>query len=1015
VRRPYVVAVAVILAVLFSSLSIARIPVQLKPTVDVPRITVRTSFRGAGAVEVEEQLTRELEEELQRTEGLVKMTSDSGDGLSTITLEFDYGYDLGAGVVDVLNKLTRVPALPAEADEPLVEVTSEPGPQAVMWIALESPYPPAQVRRVLDDEIEPRLERQPGVAGLFIVGGAEREVQVRLDLEALVSRGVTVSQVGEALSRANVNLRGGTIETPGRQLVVRTVGRASAPAFLEALVVRKDDAGTVLLRDVARVIDTTREQVEYANINGKPGIAVGVQRRTGANVVSVIDGVDREVEAVNRDFRARGIAVDLVPVYRETTYIRQAIDFVLENLWQGGLLAIVSLLVFLRAVRPVVFVVLVIPVCLVTVFPVLLVLKRTLNVVSLAGIAFASGTIIDNAIVVLENVYRHLQMGKTRFRAAIDGGREVWGGLLASTLTTVAVFAPVILESDEASQTFVDIAVAISAANVISLFVTVGVLPILVSTFGPRSDSRETVRLLEGGGLGFVGRAYDRSLRWLTRPGAVAGKLGVTLLVLAGCVLALRFKPPAEYLPTGNRNLIFFFASPVAGTKPSAALENLRPLELYLLAQKETERVFLVNTPTFSGGGAVLKPEYADAESLDGFHKRLFPVASSLAGFQYVVPLRFSIFQDPGKQFEVELTGPDFAVLERGSLELQQRLMGIPGVQFARSSMVTGRPELHVRPDPEKAERLGLTVSEVGDVVETAVAGRRRTILVQGGREVDVNVLVAPERIASRADLEDLPFLTPAGDRVTLGSVADVERTSGPLSVRRLERERSVLLTVNLLKEAPLQTVIEAVEGKVFPEVQRSLGPAYKLRLGGSADKLKTTLASLTRGLWLSILIVYLLLVALFSSWFTPLVILVSVPLALAGGIFGIAVAADLTDGQAAFDVISMLGFVILAGIVVSSAILIVHQMNNLRAEGVPARRALVESASTRLRPILMSVITSVVGMWPLAAGGGAGAELYQGLGAVIVGGLLLSTIFTLVLVPVLVSIGHDLRGEPAE
>jgi hydrophobic/amphiphilic exporter-1 (mainly G- bacteria), HAE1 family len=1015
VRRPYVVAVAVILAVLFSSLSITRIPVQLKPTVDVPRITVRTSFRGAGAVEVEEQLTRELEEELQRTEGLVKMTSDSADGLSTITLEFDYGRDLQAAVVDVLNKLTRVPSLPTEADEPLVEVTSEPGPGAVMWIALESPYPPGQVRRVLDEDIEPRLERQPGVAGLFIVGGAEREVQVRLDPEALVARGVTVAQVGDALSRANVNLRGGTIETPGRQLVVRTVGRAEAPALLEGLVVRKDAGGTVHLRDVARVIDTTREQTEYARINGKPGIAIGVQRRTGANVVTVISGVDEEVEAINADFRARGVAIALVPVYRETTYIYQAIDFVLENLWQGGLLAILALLVFLRAVRPVVFVILVIPVCLVTVFPILLVLGRSLNVISLAGIAFASGTIVDNAIVVLENVYRHLQLGKTRMRAAIDGGREVWGGLLASTLTTVAVFAPVILESDEASQTFVDIALAISAANVVSLFVTVAVLPILAAYFGPKADSRETTRLVGGGRLDFLGRAYERSLVWLTRPGAIAGKAGVALLVLTGCVVAIGVKPPAEYLPTGNRNLIFFFASPVAGTRPSSALDNLRPLESFLLAQKETERVFLVNTPTFSGGGAVLKPEYATAEDLDAFHKRLFPVAGSLAGFQFVVPIRSSIFQDPGKQFEVELTGPDFAALERGSLELQQRLMALDGVQFVRSSLVTGRPELHVHPDPEKAERLGLTVSEIGDVVETAVAGRRRTILVQGGREVDVNVLVAPERLASRTDLEDLPFLSPERDRVTLGAVADVERTSGPLSVRRLERERSVLLTVNLRKEAPLQTVIEKVEGELFPASLASLGPAYRLRLGGAADKLKTTLGSLTRGLWLSILIVYLLLVALFSSWFTPLVILVSVPLALAGGIFGIALAHHFSGGQASFDVIAMLGFVILAGIVVNNAILIVHQMNNLRAEGMPPRRALVESASTRLRPILMSVITSVVGMWPLAAGGGAGAELYQGLGAVLVGGLLLSTVFTLFLVPVLVSIGHDLRRVPAE
>ena len=1011
VRRPYVVAVTAILAVLFSALSIDRIPIQLKPTVDVPRITVRTDYRGAGAVEVEEQVTRELEEVLQRVEGLVKMTSDSADGVSTITLEFPYGHDLQAGVVDVLNKLTRVPSLPAEADEPLVEVTNEPGPNAVMWLALESPYPPSDVARKVDEEIGPRLERVKGVAGLFVAGGSEREIQVRLDLDALTARGLTVQEVGNALARANLNLRGGTVESTGRQMVVRTVGRARKPEALGEIVVRKDASGTVLLSDVARVLDTSREATDFVSLNGKPGVAIGIQRRTGANVVSAIEGVDAAVAEINADYRARGIAIDLVPVYRETTYIAQAIDFVLENLWQGGLLAIIALLVFLRAVRPVGFIMLAIPVCLVTVFPILLALGRTLNVISLAGIAFASGTIVDNAIVVLENVYRHLQMGKSRLQAAIDGGREVWGGLLASTLTTVAVFAPVILESDEASQTFVDIAIAISGANVVSLLVSMSLLPVLAGYFGPKSGGKETSRMVdEGRGLGWTGRMYRRLLDGLCARGAVPLKIGVTLLVLAGCLLAVGVTPPREYLPTGNRNIVIVFAMPVPGTRPSQSLENMRAFEKFLLDQPETDRVFLVNRPGFNGGGVTLKPEYATAEGLAAFHQRMFRPAMSMPGFLFAVPIRMSLFTDPGKEFEIEVSGPDLAVLEGAQGRLMGMIGGMEGVQAVRPSLLTGRPELHVRADPERANALGLSSAEVGEVVETAIAGRRRSLMVEGGREVDVNVVVDPKSLGSREDVLDLPFRTPSGERVTLGSVARVERTGGPLSVRRFERERSVLLKVNLLRDAPLSTIVEKVERDVLPAVSRDLGSAYKVRLGGAADKLKTTLSALMRGLLLSVLIVYLLLVALFSSWFTPLVILVSVPLALAGGIIGIAVAHDLSDGQAAFDVIAMLGFVILAGIVVNNAILIIHQMNNLRAEGMPPRQALVESASTRLRPILMSVITSVVGMWPLAAGGGAGAELYQSLGAVIVGGLVLSTVFTLVLVPVLVSLGHDLK-----
>jgi hydrophobic/amphiphilic exporter-1 (mainly G- bacteria), HAE1 family len=327
-----------------------------------------------------------------------------------------------------------------------------------------------------------------------------------------------------------------------------------------------------------------------------------------------------------------------------------------------------------------------------------------------------------------------------------------------------------------------------------------------------------------------------------------------------------------------------------------------------------------------------------------------------------------------------------------------------------RSSLITGRPEMHVQVDRAKAEDAGLTVADVGDVVETAIAGRRHTLLLDGGRDVDVNLLLPPERVRSEQDLLSVPFLSPDGHALRLGQVASVSRRSGPLSVRRLERQRNVLLTVNISPTAPLGAVVERVEREVFPPVSASLGSAYTLGLGGAADKLKTTVAALTQGFLLSVVLIYLLLVALFSSWTKPIVIIVTVPLAMAGGVLGIAAVHHWTEGAAGFDVISMLGFVILAGIVVNNAILIVHQANNLVATGMAAREALVRSSATRLRPILMSVITTVVGMLPLAIGGGAGAELYQGLAAVIVGGLTLSTLFTLFVVPAILSLGHDIR-----
>lgn len=1009
VERPYLVAVGVILTVLFSVLAYRTIPVQLKPTVDRPLITVATNYRGASAVEVEQQITRELEDVLAQVEGVIEMTSESTEGRSQITLEYELGTDAELAAIDVINKLTQVGRLPEEADEPQVEVAPSDSSQ-VMWIALESRYDADRVRRIVKDEVEARLQRVPGVANLLVVGGEENEVQVRVEPALLAAYGVSFADLGRALAAGNVNVRGGSIETASRQLVVRTVGMAERPEHLGEIIVKQDGAGAVKLSDVAQIVDTYRETTSFVSINGVPGVAIGLSRKSGSNVVELIANVEASCAELNSNFQKRGVDVALAPVYRETTYIFEAMGFVQENLMLGSLLAVVVLALFLRSVRSVLIVALSIPLSLAAVFLVMKLLGRTLNVISLAGLAFATGMVVDNAIVVLENVFRHRAMGKSLFEASVDGGREMWGGVLASTLTTVAVFIPILLQGDEASQLFADLSLAISAAVLLSLVVSLTVVPVMTSMWLDRDQARiaKAAQEVEEGSLGAVGRAYGRLIERLCERGGTAGKLGLVLLAVAGSLASLELMPPVEYLPTGSRNLVFFFASPIPGTRAEAARDNFKPLEEFILAQPEASRCFTVVGPRFNGGGVVLKDEYSDGATIADFHQRLYGPATTLAGFQFVVPVRSSLFEDPGKQFEVELSGPDFDTLESASRELQGRLQAIPGVQFVRSSLVTGRPELRVTVDEHRAKDLGLSVADIGDVVETAVAGRRYTSLIEGGRDVDVNLLVAQERIGSPEELAALRFVAPNGKLVTLASVARVERTIGPQSVRRLERERNVLLTVNIAQDAPLSSVLETVERDVFPPMNLQLGAAYTLETGGSADKLRTTLAALTQGLGLSVLIIYLLMVALFSSWISPLVILTSVPLALSGGLIGIRVAHELSGGTANLDVISMLGFVILAGLVVNNAILIVHQANNFAAEGLERRHALARSAQTRLRPILMTVITTVAGMIPLAAGGDAGAELYQGLGAVIVGGLTLSTVFTLVLTPLLMSIGYD-------
>lgn len=1013
VARPYTVAVAVILALLFSVLAWRRIPVQMKPTVDRPMISVSTVYRGASPVEVEEQITRPIEDLLQGVDGLEKLRSSSLEGMSQVSLEYGWGVDKERAVVDVVNKLSQLQALPPDAEEPIVALTGPMDREMGMWIVSESPYSADRVRQIVADEVEAQLERVEGVADLMIVGGEEREVRVQLDPDRLAARRVTYDEAVAALRAGYLDRRGGSVETGTRQISVRTVGREPDPLAIADVVVRRDARGTVLVRDVADVVDGYRELSSIVRGNGQRVVAIGVQREAGANVVEMIEGVEAKLAELNRGFAERGLDLEFSPVYRDTTYLNQALDFVWGNLRLGAILAVVALLLFLRSWRSVLVVGLSIPISLAMVFLVMDALGRTLNVVSLAGLAFAAGMVVDNAVVVLENAFRHMEGGKKARAAAEDGGREVWGGVLASTLTTMAVFLPIIGVQEEAGQLFADIAIAIAAAVGFSLLVALTVVPPLVALFFRRKGPR-------GGGAEAKPRrapltaAYGRIATLLSGRGARSGfaKLAVIAAVAAVSVAALGLVPPAGYLPTGNANLIFFFSGPIPGTRPEALEQAMKPVETWIREQPETGRYFMVFASLFNGGGVILDEKYADGPGLDAYLAKFFPVCLTAPGTRFMVPVRQSLFRDSGKQFTVEIRGPDLGLLNATASGMQQKLGQWPGVQpfGVQNDFVQGRPELRVQPDPFLAYEAGMSVQQVAGVVETALAGRIVGTWGGSGRDVDVVAVVPPERVRSADDLARLPVTTPAGGVTQLGAIASIERVSGPQSVNRLERERAITLTVTLQGDAVLQAVLDDVGERLIAPTLAGLPPGYDIRLGGSADKFSTTLSQLTSSFGLAILITYLLLVSLFRSWLQPLVILVTVPLAMTGGLLGISFAHRWFPA-ASYDLLAMLGFVILAGIVVNNAILVIHQANNLRAEGVERRSALAEAARTRLRPILMTVGTTVCGMLPLALGSGAGAELYQGLAAVILGGLIVSTFFTLFVVPALVSLGWDV-GE---
>ena len=1037
IRYPVSVTVGVLLVALFGLVALMRIPVQLTPTVEKPEITVETRWPGASPQEVEREIVEEQEEQLKSVEGLRRLTSESMDGRGRVVLEFEVGSDMNANLLKVANKLNQVPSYPDEADEPVISSVNIRG-NAIAWFILKpKPGNPVNIyhlRDFADDFVKPLIERVAGVARSNIYGGQERELRVVVDPEALAARNVTLLQIATALDEENRNISGGDFDEGKRRYIVRTTGEFQSPEDVANVIIARHNGSAVYVRDVARVELGFKDADFAVRHMGEPAIALNALRATGSNVLEVMKGLHQAVEELNEGILAdRNLS--LQQVYDETDYIKSSISLVTHNLWIGGILAILVLLLFLRSASSTFIIAMAIPVSVVGTFFALWFVGRNLNVVSLAGMAFAVGMVVDNSIVVLENIYRHLQLGKSRRQAAYDGAVEVWGAVFASTMTTVAVFLPIIFVKEEAGQLFRDIAIAISCGVGLSLIVAVTVIPslsnkILTTTdeeaAGHEKRPRRALRRL----VGFFQAATDRFagfIYWLCgrRLASLVVIVGLTVASLGGSWLLM---PDTEYLPTGNRNLVIGILLP----PPGYNLEELT--EIGKLIESRLSPYWSDGAGDLDGPGienffyvARGRSVFMGAVASDPRRAReLIPLMrSSFEGIPGMIAIvtQTSLFRrglGEGRNIDVEITGPELGRLVGLGGRLFDGIMQLlpPGTQ-ARPipSLDLGNPEVRVVPDRERAAALQLSSREIGFIVNTLVDGVKASDYQHEGDEIDLT-LMGEDRFARRTqDLALLPIRTPTGQIVSLGSVADVRVVTGPEQINRIERQRAITLQVIPPVTMALETAMRQIDEVLLRPLRQegTLGRLYNIRLAGTADKLTLTRRSLQWNFILAIIITYLLMASLFESFLYPFVIMFSVPLASLGGFLGLWVV-NATISYQALDILTMLGFVILVGIVVNNAILIVHQaLNHMRDEGMEPREAVRESVRNRVRPIFMSTTTSVFGMLPLILFPGAGSELYRGLGSVVVGGLVLSTIFTLVLVPTLFHLALSARQAVVE
>ncbi len=937
IRYPVTVMVGVLLGLLFGVIGLSRLPVQLIPTVDRPEITVETEYRGAAPLEVEREITDRMEKKLNAVESLKEMSSISIEGKSTVILKFDWGTNKDIARLGVSEKLDLVTGLPPDAEESQVRAVNTDEESPIAWIIVETTRDLNEVWEEVKDIIVPRIERVSGVGAVWHFGGQDRQVHVTLDPRAMAARGVTIGAVRQAILRENRNIKGGDLSEGKSRHMVRTLGQFTDISQIGGVIVRHDRNRPVYIRDIATVTFGHEDRDFAVRINGRPAIGMGVLRRSGANTVEVMKGLKAEIKYLGEGLY-KGKGIHLRMVYDETEYINDSLDLVINNIYYAALLAIVILLLFLRSFSSILVISVAIPVSVVTTFVFLSGLDRTLNIITLAGLAFATGMVVDNAVVVLENIFRHREMGKDRFQAAIDGAKEVWGAVLASTLTTVAVFVPVLFVRQEAGQLFRDIAIAISVAVALSLVASLTVVPMLsarVLSARARFPIAPIQRLFDL--LDWVGGVFNAGivglLVWLHH-GVIRRLAVICAIVLGSLTVAYLFAPPLDYLPKGNRNLIFVVVNTPPGFSVGQKEEIITTLESRFLGIPEVARLFAVIRIEDPIMGAIVKREHADLKGMRRVVNEMRRRAQGIPGTQGVFITQSSLFRQRGAFFggtniDLDVRGDELGVIRNIAERLRQQVAGVQAVNFVNSTFEWGNPEIQVVVDRERVAALGLSVTEIGEVVETMVEGTLAGDYREGGKEIDIVLKGRDLELARTQDLGQVVLSDRSGRLVQLSDIAAIKPGTGPTKVDHVDMDRAIKLTVNIREGIPLERAVGLIERAAVSQARQALPLGYSIDVSGQARSLVEAWNSLKWSFLLAIIVIYLLMCSLFESWILPFIIMFSVPLAMTGGIVAVSLA-HATEPSIKMDTVTMLGFIILAGIVVNNAILIVHQTLNL-------------------------------------------------------------------------------------
>lgn len=1014
VNRKITILMLTLIVCLFGIISFVRIGIDMMPDLEYPFASVITTYEGVASEDIENLITRPIEEAVSTVKKVSKVRSMSKEGVSVVMVEFEWGTLLDFAAQDIREKISWLTdILPEDADTPSV-VKFNLSDMPILFYGITGMDDTIKLREYVKDNVKTRIERLDGVASCWISGGLEREINVFVDRDRLRAYNLSISQVIETIRRENLNVSAGHVTRGYTEYLVRTMGEYKSLEPISNTIVGISNDTPIYIKDIARVEDTHKEVRNYSRTNKKDSLVMMILKQSGANTVKVIDRVKSALKEMRAEIPE---GIKFHAVIDHSRIIKKVVKRTNFNAIEGAILAIIVILIFLGSWRPTLIISLAIPLSIVTTFMGIYAFGYTFNIMTLGGLALGIGMLVDNAVVVIENTFRHLdELGEDRNKAAKAGATEVGMAITASTFTTMAVFIPMVLTSGIAGKLSRPLAVTVCLALLASLFVSLTIVPMIASSVLRGRKRDESGRAPGKSRFEPIRNIYRRWLLFSLMHRKTV--LGATVVLIAGTMYMVPHLG-MEFMPKQDIPILSMIAKMPAGTNLEETDRVIRQIEDIVLDQPET----LYITP-FIGLSEMTKMDLAwgmgaadvnEAEIMvklvdkedrirssdeitDAIRKRLPKVKD--AEFNFIDIGEMMMGGGGEAPIEVKVFGKDLSILEEISRSIAERCRDVPGFRDVEISLKAVKPEIQIKVDREKAARLGLTVGEIGRTVKEAFLGIVASRYRIEGDEYDLRVRFQDLDRNSVSDISNINISSPLGPQIPLYQVAEIGYGKGPVEITREDQERKVTVKGNTFGR-DMGSIVKDIKERV---ANISLPEGYFVKFGGRYQDMQEAFSSLSWALLIAIMLVYMIMAAQFESLLTPFVIMFTVPLAFIGVVFGL-----FAFGKT-LSVPALMGVLILTGIVVNNAIVMIDYINRLKKRGIEFGEAIVEGAAVRMRPILVTAITTILGMLPMALSHTEGAEMRSPMAVAVASGLLFSTFLTLFIIPIVYSIVNRVK-----